>query len=569
MANTSLDVAIDQVQRIVGLDSLSGLSDRELVERFTRSRDESAFVALVRRHGPLVRGVCRRVLRHEQDAEDAFQATFLVLARKAGSIRKSESLAGWLHMVAFRIACRARNRAGPLTNRPGLDHAAADGDPAQSAIRRELRDLLDDEIARLPGTQARAIILCYLQGKTHEEAARLLGCPKGTLAAWVARGRDRLCKRLTSRGCTFSAAGLAAACAEFADGAAVSTQSAAGIAQVSLAFLSGEAISPQAVTLAEGALRMTWLSKLKIIAGVLVLVVTLGVGGFLVKNALAGDGNQDGPKVEKKAEPPAKQDAEIAKLRAEIGDLRDKLDEAVKELKSLREAMKAEKATYRGKPASFWLAQLEEADPKFRAEAVDALGALATKNPKLAQPLLEALKNDRSDDVQAHASEALGKLGPEVLPGLIEIAKDKSDTGRRIYAMEAIGDMGSKAEPAVPVLVANLREKAPGPLAVAAVQLGRIGPGAKSALPALVEALGACLEGIEKHDQPMSRFGTSAGYGASYAILDAIERIQPGTRADLPAVSEVIQSGGASTRDYVEAWKKIHETLAKKYLKAK
>src|SRR5437763_15898807 len=139
-----------------------GLSDAQLLERFAAGRDEAAFAALVRRHGPAVLGVCLRVLRHRQDAEDAFQAAFLVLARRARAIRKRESLASWLHGVALRVARKAR--AGNLRRRvwPGAvpDRPA----PEESAfLWRDLRPVLDEEIAALPGPYRAAFVLCYLE----------------------------------------------------------------------------------------------------------------------------------------------------------------------------------------------------------------------------------------------------------------------------------------------------------------------------------------------------------------------------------------------------------------------
>jgi cobalt-zinc-cadmium efflux system membrane fusion protein len=173
-------------------------TDAELLERWVAAGEQAAFEALLQRHGPMVLGLCRRVLRHEQDAEDAFQATFLALARKAGSIGRGEALAGWLYRVAQRIAlrgrCRQHERAARHTT--GVEQVADDAGPVDPDLRR----VLDEEIARLPPLYRDPVVLCYLEGRTQEEAARLLGCPSGTLAWRLAQARARLRARLGRRG---------------------------------------------------------------------------------------------------------------------------------------------------------------------------------------------------------------------------------------------------------------------------------------------------------------------------------------------------------------------------------
>jgi RNA polymerase sigma factor (sigma-70 family) len=176
-----------------------GFSDAELLARFVRAGDQSAFAALVRRHGPMVLGVCRRVLSHAQDAEDAFQATFLVLVRKAGTLGRPELLGNWLYGVAYRTARKARadaaRRAGPERQSEPMSTA----DPVHEAAWRELRARLDEEINRLPDKYRLPVVLCYLEGKTNEEAARLLGWPTGSMSARLSRGRELLRERLTGR----------------------------------------------------------------------------------------------------------------------------------------------------------------------------------------------------------------------------------------------------------------------------------------------------------------------------------------------------------------------------------
>ena len=183
--------------------------DRLLLERFVRQRDEAAFAALVARYSATVLRQCRRVLGDAHAAEDAFQAVFLILARKAGSIRQPEALPGWLHGVARRVALKARTRA---TSRPPSESLADDAlpdlrpDPLSQLSARELLDILDEEVQRLPANQRSPVVLCCLQGRTQEEAARILGCSPGAIKGRLERGRRCLQQRLKRRGIALSAA---------------------------------------------------------------------------------------------------------------------------------------------------------------------------------------------------------------------------------------------------------------------------------------------------------------------------------------------------------------------------
>ncbi len=189
-------------------------SDGHLLRRFVRDRDDDAFEALLRRHARLVWGVCRRALGHEQDSEDVFQATFLLLARQAGRIRKPESLASWLHGTALRMARRAKR---DMARRHQREHRAArpgrvEG-PPEPALR-ELQAMLDEEVRRLPEKYRAAFTTCALEGRGREEAAAVLGCEPGTVAVHLARARQRLQRQLARRGVTLAGALTAAALAD-------------------------------------------------------------------------------------------------------------------------------------------------------------------------------------------------------------------------------------------------------------------------------------------------------------------------------------------------------------------
>jgi RNA polymerase sigma factor (sigma-70 family) len=201
MSLRSLRALLKRVYSVLPSPPQREVSDAALLGRFVRERDQGAFELLVWRHGPMVLGACRRVLRHEQDAEDAFQAAFLILARKAASIGKGESLGRWLNKVAYRAALRARQAArrceARLDERPPPEVERSG--PAELLAGQEMGAVLDEGINLLPEKYRVAFVLCYLEGKTNAEAAELLGCPKGTVLSRLARARERLRRRLTVR----------------------------------------------------------------------------------------------------------------------------------------------------------------------------------------------------------------------------------------------------------------------------------------------------------------------------------------------------------------------------------
>jgi RNA polymerase sigma factor (sigma-70 family) len=195
-----------RVHQLLGRHQARRNLDAELLERFVRAGDEIAFAELVRRHGPLVLGVCRRSLQCVHDAEDVFQATFLLLARKARSIRKKKSVASWLYGVARRLAWQMKKQSARRNERERQAVVAAPVSPSANAAWQELRAILDEELTRLPDKQRTPLLLCYLEGKTQDEASRELGWSRGTLKRRLERGRDLLRRRLVRRGLALPAA---------------------------------------------------------------------------------------------------------------------------------------------------------------------------------------------------------------------------------------------------------------------------------------------------------------------------------------------------------------------------
>lgn len=233
-------------------------SDADLLDRFVSERDAAAFEALVRRHGPMVFAVCRRILRHAQDAEDAFQATFLILVYKAASVSPRSKLAGWLHGVARKTAIKARQRATRRTEVESQAPARGVDAPTNSACD-EAEVLLDQELAGLPDRYRLPIIMCDLEGRLRSEVASALSCSEGTLSSRLTRGRRMLAERLKRRGVHLSASALIV----------ILTERTAALAESVIASLSPAAltaVSPSVAQLATGVMKSMFLKKLQAVA---------------------------------------------------------------------------------------------------------------------------------------------------------------------------------------------------------------------------------------------------------------------------------------------------------------
>jgi RNA polymerase sigma factor (sigma-70 family) len=273
-------------------ETLSDRPDRELIQRFLARRDEALFEVLVRRHGPMVYRVCWRVLHHGQDDEDAFQATFLVLAQKLRSVRQRDSLASWLQGVAHRVALKVKDQAA-TRRRHERRVAVTEAVPPDEVAWEELHTALDAELTRLPDRLRLPLILCYLEGRTQDEAASQLGWSKSTLLRRLQEARAALGRRLARRGVVWPAALSAVLLSDCVESAALppgllgSTVEAAACDAAGKAAAAG-VIPAKVVALTEGVLNAMFLTRLRMVAAVLVAATLACCSAGLLAHTIAG-----------------------------------------------------------------------------------------------------------------------------------------------------------------------------------------------------------------------------------------------------------------------------------------
>jgi RNA polymerase sigma factor (sigma-70 family) len=271
-----MNVAVRDLQTLFVVGSLGGLSDGQLLGRFLERREGAVFEVIVDRHGPMVWGVCRRVLRDHHDAEDAFQATFLVLARKASSVLPRERLGNWLYGVAFQTAMNARamraKRRARETQVPDMPEPMLEPDD----LRDALAESLDRELSRLPEKYRIPLVLCELEGQTHREAAEQLGWPIGTVSSRLSRAKAMLASRLSRRGLALSVGSLAVMLAQESASAGMPTKLIGSTAKAASLFAArAGVVSAGVAALTREVMKMMLLGKLKI--GVVMLLVASAV----------------------------------------------------------------------------------------------------------------------------------------------------------------------------------------------------------------------------------------------------------------------------------------------------
>jgi RNA polymerase sigma factor (sigma-70 family) len=331
MLTRGLEKVLEHLGRVEG----DGHRDGQLLARFLDHQDEAAFAALVHQHGPMVLGVCRRLLGNIHDAEDAFQATFLILARKAASLIKREAVASWLYAVAYRTALRAKQKASKRRawerQVEKMPHPEVAPPEAQ-----DWRGALDRELHQLPEKYRAAIVLCELEGKTRREAARQLGLTEGTLSSRLARGRCLLARRLAKWGLTLSGWALAAAMSEGSPARVPAVLVRATVkAAMSIAAGHAAAVATPAVALMNEVLKAMWATKLRVVVALVLAVALVGGGGLVYQAA-----GEDRPTVKKADDRPLseveilRREVEVLKLQMEL--LQEKVRTQGEELRSLR-----------------------------------------------------------------------------------------------------------------------------------------------------------------------------------------------------------------------------------------
>ena len=403
---------LNYLRRTLGASESAGVSDTEILRRFVNARDEAAFELLLWRHAAMVLHVCRQILRDDAAAEDAFQATFLVLARKAASIGQRESAGGWLHRVAYRIALKARAagraKAGANVDLDQLEAPPPPDDPS----RRELRRVICEEVNRLPAKYRAPIIACYFESRTHEEAAQQLGWPRGTVAGRLSRGREMLRRRLLRRGVALTAGALAGAMSVPSSPAALNGLVESTIRTMKL-FAANGAVSPRIAALAEGVLRAMFWTRVKIVMAVLLIVGLGGAGAtFLSTQASKAEPPSESPP--RAAEAPAAgveggSDANAQKPD-DAAKLAQNMAQSRRNLKELAQAMIAYTEAYvRLMPAPAIYDKKGKALLSWRVELLPYLGE---------QELYKQFKRDEAWD-SPHNKKLLSKM-PKVYapPGM-------------------------------------------------------------------------------------------------------------------------------------------------------
>jgi RNA polymerase sigma factor (sigma-70 family) len=387
----------------------AGASDGRLLERFVAVRDEAAFEALLRRHGPMVFGVCRRILGNSHDADDAFQATFLVLVRRGNAVKPRDMVGAWLHGVAYRTALEARTkRARRQARETQVTEMAAVCVDAE-AVWQEMKLLLDREVQRLPDKYRAAVVLCDLEGRPRKEVARQLNVPEGTLSSRLATARRMLGRRLTRSGAAIPAGCLAAVVSAKA---AAPPPSALFVATAKAAVLSATdptaaaaVISHDVTALTKGVMRTMFLSKLKPALLPLLTVGLLASGAAGLAPWSTAAAPADSPGAESKAAPPALQSAwadldsaEEAKAARAVLALGASPKDAVAFLKANLHAVKADP-----KLVARWIAQLDDDDFTTREAAQRELEYQG-------KYVKEDLKKARAGNVGAEAKKRLQTL---------------------------------------------------------------------------------------------------------------------------------------------------------------
>ena len=446
MSERVLSDVLRRIRQMVRPQGVSEQTDGYLLDRFIHDRDEAAFDELLGRHGPMVLGVCRHLLGNVPDAEDVFQATFMVLLRKAGSIQKRGSLASWLHGVAYRLACNVKIQSS-RRRRYERQAPMASTENSPESSWEALTPALHEEINRLPEHYRTPVILCYVEGKSNDQASLQMGVPVGTVKSRLARAREILRQRLEKRHVTLAMAVLVERMSAGGLTAGVPPALRQTTLEAATLLHAGQnlAISTAVLALTERMVRIMVFDKVRVGLVAVVALACIGAGsGLLYRHALAGSAAPPKKAVEHNevasSEPDRPNDVKPAQA-----------PEAKPEVK--KETTDDDEARYKGLTVAHWIKKLQSGNEKEHAESLIAITVLGPPAAAAVPDLIHWLDNDTFDN-RITCLLALGRVGgksPEALKAIVRATKDASGT-YRWFAYQALGALGSGAAPALPYL---------------------------------------------------------------------------------------------------------------------
>ena len=440
MATSQMSEVIQHLRRVVLLREVAGLTDGQLLKDYLGHRDEAALAALVQRHAPMVWGVCRRVLRNYHDAEDAFQATFLVFVRKAASIASPELLANWLYGVAHQTALNAR----ATTAKRGARERQVTEMPEPAVMERDLwadlQPLLDQELSCLPDKYRVALVLCDLEGKTRKEAARQLAVPEGTLAARLARGRVMLAKRLGRHGLAVSGGALAAVLAQNAASASAPTSVVGSTIKAASLFAAGQAtatavVSAKVAALVEGVMKAMLFSKLKTAIAIVLILGFAATGATILtcRTAAGQDDKKPAAKKEKEVPPASGVNLIMNKsVQKELNLTADQMKDLRAGAQKVREKYREQLANIpvvRGDPTHAGSA-VEMPDPKMVAELRNQTDA---ENKKLLAEVLKPKQISRLKQIDLQLEGIRALLQNEEVALALKLTDDQKGKVKKLF----------------------------------------------------------------------------------------------------------------------------------------
>jgi RNA polymerase sigma factor (sigma-70 family) len=450
---------IDHLRRLVE----QPLGDEVLLDRFIERREDTAFATLVKRHGPMVLAVCRRILGNPQDAEDAFQATFLVLARRASSVRPRAAVGNWLYGVAYRTALAARAKITRRFTREKQMEEMPETEEQKEACGHELLSLLDRELHHLPDKYRLPVVLCDLQGRSRKEVARQMGIPEGTLSSRLAIAHKKLAWRLSRLGLMASGASLAMLLAENTALAQVPPLLVVATTKGAVLLTAGQAVgvSVGVIALTEGVLRAMFIAKVKTATVLLCGVATLGLGTggiwyhtrvgaadfpILAFNRLADQA--EARRLDDNSEDDAaRQEKDVAKRAAQEARLRAAVEKARREAEAQQDRTEAERSRAQEalRQLKEQLAKAKEEEKLARKQAKKTRSADKAQKPKQdVNRLSEAETKTREQFKKARQTlmEQLKKLDAEEREAL-----RKLKTERSLLQKQQKSQGGDKASP--------------------------------------------------------------------------------------------------------------------------